>query len=249
MTSNQGPSRGMIIAGVVGALLLLGIVFVGGVIVTLMLLPARESAPPPPVVGVSTAPLSIGVQSTSGEPAPGGQGHLLIHEGSQQGRPEPPPEALASAQCSELPDGGQILADGVTGILNCGDTVIGHTRGGYRAFDTRFYEHHFCTPATTQHDGGDERIYRLRMPEGRFRAWVTLDTPCADLDLAVIKWDHPGLPGFDSVVDDCEMFPKDGSRREIVDVTSEGDSDWLVVVEGKGEEEGAFGLTVQCVPW
>jgi hypothetical protein len=177
------------------------------------------------------------------------EGHRLIDFGSQQGRPPAPVEGITRSQCSELTDGGAIDDYGVSGSIACGETLIGHTRGGASAFDTRFYEHHFCTPATTQHDGGDERVYRLHVPEGRLRPWVTLDTPCADLDLAVIKWSETRMPTVSSIVQDCEMFPKDGSRREVIDVTSDRESDWLIVVEGKGDEEGAFAITVQCVPW
>ena len=173
----------------------------------------------------------------------------LINPGSQQGRPDPPMEVITRSQCSEITDGGSVDAQGITGRIECGEQLVGHTRGGVQAFDTRFYEKHFCTPATTDHNGGDERIYRLSVPEGRLRPWVTLDTPCADLDLTVIKWSDRALPTKESSVADCEMFPKDGTTREIVDVTSDRATEWLIVVEGKGSEEGAFGLTVQCMPW
>lgn len=173
----------------------------------------------------------------------------LINQGSQQGRPDPPMEVISRSQCSEISEGGSVDAQGVTGRIECGEQLVGHTRGGVQQFDTRFYEANFCTPATTDHSGGDERIYRLSVPEGRLRPWVTLDTPCADLDLAVIKWSGSSLPTTGSTVNDCEMFPKDGSTREIVDVTSDRATEWLIVVEGKGSEEGAFGLTVQCMPW
>lgn len=173
----------------------------------------------------------------------------LINPGSQQGRPDPPVEVIGRSQCSEITDGGDVDDYGITGRIECGEQIVGHTRGGVRAFDTRFYEANFCTPATTDHSGGDERIYRLSVPDGRLRPWVTLDTPCADLDLAVIKWSGRELPTSGSSVNDCEMFPKGGRTREIVDVTSDRASEWLIVVEGKGDDEGAFGLTVQCMPW
>ncbi|MFT6818832.1 MAG: hypothetical protein ACJATT_002650 [Myxococcota bacterium] len=200
----------------------------------------REPQPLPAVGETRPAP--------GAEPQPG-NGHILIHQGSQQGRPTPPEEVIVRSQCSEVTDGGSLDSNGITGTIGCGEQLVGHTRGGVQAFDTRFYEHHFCTPATTNHDGGDERVYRMSIPEGRLRPWVTLDTPCADLDLTVIKWSGSGLPTFDSSVADCEMFPKDGTTREIVDVTSDRATEWLIVVEGKDAEEGAFGLTVQCMPW
>ena len=206
--------------------------------------PAPEPEPePPPLMRVGETRTVEGA-----EPHSGG-GHVLIHQGSQQGRPEAPDPVLVRSQCSEVEEGEAVDANGVTGTINCGEQLIGHTRGGVQAFDTRFYERHFCTPATTDHSGGDERIYRLSVPEGRLRPWVTLDTPCADLDLTVMKWSGTEMPTVDSTVADCEMFPKDGTTREIVDVTSDRATEWLIVVEGKDDEEGAFGLTVQCMPW
>lgn len=174
---------------------------------------------------------------------------LLIMPGTITG-PPPPAEGITRGQCGDLSDGGPVSGPGcISGVVECGQTIIGHTKGGVQRFDTRFYEKHFCTPGTTNHSGGDERVYHLRAPEGKKRLWVTLDTPCADLDLAVIKYSGGDCPTIDSVVPDCEMWPKPGSKREVVDVTSTGESDWLIVVEGKDDEEGAFAVTVQCVDW
>lgn len=174
---------------------------------------------------------------------------LLILPGTISG-PPPPAEGITRGQCGDLSDGGAVSGPGcVTAEIECGQTVIGHTKGGVQMFDTRFYEKFFCTPATTNHNGGDERVYHLVAPDGKKRLWVTLDTPCADLDLAVIKYGGSDCPNLDSVVPDCEMWPKSGSKREVVDLTSTGTSDWLIVVEGKDDEEGAFAVTVQCVDW
>jgi hypothetical protein len=175
----------------------------------------------------------------------------LILQGSQQGKPPPPAEGISRKQCGDLTDGGAAAGPGcATAEIECGQTIIGHTKGGGKMFNTRFYEKHFCTPATTNHNGGDERVYYARAPEGRKRLWFTLDSPCADLDLAVIKYEGGGeCPSIDSNIQDCEMWPKDGRKREIVDVTSTGASDWLAVIEGKDDFEGAFALTLQCVDW
>ena len=40
---------------------------------------------------------------------------------------------------------------------------------------------------TLGQEGRDERVYRLTMPEGEWRAWVTMYTPCADLSMAAIR--------------------------------------------------------------
>jgi hypothetical protein len=168
-------------------------------------------------------------------------------------KPPPPAEVIGRSDCKTITDGGKLYPDGwTTGTITCGETVIGHTRGGVKLFDTRFYEYHYCTPATTQHSGGDERVYRLQMPEGRLRAWVTLDTPCDDLDVAALKgkWKNP--PSTSSVHAQCEMGVEDRTKREtLLPLVQEAGKniEWLIIVEGKGDAEGAFALTVQCDEW
>jgi hypothetical protein len=192
--------------------------------------------------GGSSAPLTPGQTFKAKE-------KTLILSGKTTG-PPPPAEGITRRQCGDLSDGGPVAGPGcITAEIECGQTIIGHTRGGVEKFNTRFWEKHFCTPATTNHNGGDERVYYLRSPEGRKRLWVTMDSPCADLDLAVIKYAGGDCPDIDANIQDCEMWPKPGHKREVVDLTSTGEADWLVVVEGKDEEEGAFAITVQCVDW
>lgn len=180
------------------------------------------------------------------------QSRLLILPGKTHG-PPPPVPGITRAQCKDLTDGGPVKGpDCVTGEIKCGQTIIGATQGGLsdNHFSTRFYEKFFCTPATTHHDGGSERVYHFHAPPGKKRLWFTLDTPCTDLDMAVMRWDDTQkCPTLDSNVVDCDMWPKDGTKREVVDMTSTGESDWLVVVEGKDNNEGAFAVTAQCVDW
>jgi len=153
---------------------------------------------------------------------------------------------LSPNQCSELTEGGP--HDGcITGEIHCGETIVGHTRGGVNKFDTKFYEKKFCTPGTTHHSEGDERVYRFMAPDGDFTAKVYLDTPCADLDLAAIKWNGEGCPTVSDLVPNCEMWPKDGTAREKVYLTTQDPPQWLIVVESKDRgSEGSFALTVEC---
>lgn len=161
--------------------------------------------------------------------------------------PAPPEPGIYASQCDDIPDGGPIAGpDCIHGIINCNETVVGHTLGGVNQFTTQFYEKKFCTPATTDHDGGDERVYRLDVPDGDFTALVTLDSPCADLDLAGIKWNGDTCPDVGHAVHQCEMWPKPKGQREQVRLVSQRPTSWLIVVEGKGQEEGAFSLSVQC---
>jgi len=171
-----------------------------------------------------------------------------ILPGSISGPPVAEPGIYAS-QCDDLKDGGRVNGPGcITNTIACGDTLVGHTVGGVNRYNTRFYEAAFCTPATTNHDGGDERIYRLDMPEGDWTAVITLDSPCADLDVAAIRWDEDDCPKPNNIINQCEMWPNDKGTRETVRMVSQHETSWYVVVEGKDNEEGAFSLTVQCFP-
>lgn len=165
-------------------------------------------------------------------------------------RPPVPEYVVHREQCGDLEEGGPNNGpDCITDTIECGQTVIGHTIGGVQRFDSRFYEKQFCTPYTTNHDGGDERVYQLVMPEGDYKAFVYLDTPCADLDMAGIKWSDDTCPTTKHMVNQCEMWPDAyGRDREYMELVSQHGSTWLIVVEGKGEAEGAFALHVQCRP-
>ena len=162
--------------------------------------------------------------------------------------PDEPAIAATSENCGDLQDGGPVQGpDCVTAEVKCGQVVYGHTYGGTNTFTTKFYERWRCTPSMTNHDSGDERTYLLRMPEGEHHLDVWLDTPCADLDLAVMRMTpFTACPTLDTLVPTCDMWPKPGNKREKVELSVQGATDFLIVVEGKGNEEGAFALTIQC---
>lgn len=167
-------------------------------------------------------------------------------------RAEPSANAGVSRdQCDDLQDGGPMSGpDCITGEISCGETVIGHTAGGWdkNTFTKRMYEKDFCTPAFHDYDQGDERVYRLTVPEGDHRAFVTLDSPCADLDLGAFKFRGDVCPTQSSLVSRCEMKPKPKGQQEVVELVSRHQTQWFIVVEGKAQEAGLFSLTVQCRP-
>ncbi|HHO52467.1 MAG TPA: hypothetical protein ENK18_16755 [Deltaproteobacteria bacterium] len=166
------------------------------------------------------------------------------------GGPPPPEAGVLPSQCDDLDDGGPVNGPScITDRISCGDTIIGHTKGGVQLYDTRFWEKKFCWPATVQHDGGDERVYRLDMPRGEWRAFVWLDTPCADLDMMAIKFNDDRCPTIDHSLPRCEAMLKKGARnRERIELVHQGEATWYIVVEGRDDEEGAFALHVQCRP-
>lgn len=139
------------------------------------------------------------------------------------GEPAPP---ISASNCSDEMEPPALSGpDCITAQIRCGETVIGTTKGGGSWFDTRFYEKKYCTPATTRHDVGHERVYALTLPAGDRRATVWLDTPCADLDLAAMRvTDHNSCPTIDHNVTQCEMWPKSGTARERVEMASQDET-------------------------
>lgn len=191
--------------------------------------------------GGSDAAVAVGAHTT---PAP----RQLVAPGTSTALPMPP-VAVDASQCKDLTDGGELkVNDYITDVIKCGQTIVGHTRGGSNNFNTRFWEKHTCWPATEQHDGGDERVYKF-VAEGKGRAYFTLDTPCADLDMMGILWSGSKAPTIDSDVRDCEGKIHPGTRRERIELPTLEGHEYLIVVEGKGSEEGLFALTAQCGPW
>lgn len=162
--------------------------------------------------------------------------------------PAPPDPAMTSSQCDDMTDGGRSMGpDCATDVIGCGQTIRGHTRGGVNKYDTDFHEQFQCWPATRNKDSGDERVYRLDLPE-ETRAYVTLDTPCADLDLTAIKLTSNECPKTNSMIRQCVSDPENGTTREVFQFEWGKPSTWWLVVEGNGEgQEGAFALHVQCI--
>lgn len=170
------------------------------------------------------------------------------------GGPPLPESPIHPDQCDDIQDGGPLGGKEpcVTAEIHCDEMIIGHTVGGVDEYDSEFYEEKFCWPKLLNHDSGDERVYKLVMPPGEWRAWATLHTPCADLDVMAMRYDKDICPDWESTIHQCEMNPKTSTRTERIEMTSQTRPDrnaiWYIVVEGKGDEEGPFSLHVQCHP-
>ncbi|MEZ4239439.1 MAG: hypothetical protein R3F59_25435 [Myxococcota bacterium] len=165
-----------------------------------------------------------------------------------QPAPKGPPEVVTADNCDDLEDGGPVAGpECVTATVECGQKVIGHTKGGTNVFDEQLYQSLQCTPAFYNYHEGGERAYLLELPAGDMHVDVWLDTPCVDLDLAAFRL-PAGVtcPTADSPIEQCDMWPDPGTQRDHVRLVSQGGSRWLVVVEGKDGADGLFGLTFDC---
>lgn len=168
-----------------------------------------------------------------------------------------PAPGLSATQCGDLSDGGPVKGPNcITGEIKCGETILGHTRGGSNNFKTEWYDNYFCWPETRNHDGGDERIYRFDPKANGItkKFWVNLwfDTPCEQhLDVTMfMSPDEDVCPA--STVQNCEMqnpFKKGNKvrrhHRTLINAY-EGPEVWYILIEGADEAEGAFSLTLNC---
>ncbi len=198
--------------------------------------------------GGSTGPVELGPRPAD----PGSGASKLIRQVASGGGPAP---GITLAQCGDLTDGGPVHGpDCVTAEIQCGQTIVGHTRGGVNLYNTRFYERNTCWPGTRNHNGGDERVYmfvadkspRFQSGEERQRISVYFDTPCADLTLTWMQHNRVGqCPSADGSVPRCDsMNPFNRKRRENITV-DKGEVIYFLV-EGGDDAEGAFSISLEC---
>jgi len=168
-----------------------------------------------------------------------------------------PPPGLTADQCQDVPQGGALAGpDCVTRDIACGQTLVDHTRGGVNRYDTRFYERNACWPATRDHSGGDERVYRFiaddtprfQAGEQRQRVTVYFDSPCADLTFTKMLGQSPdACPDAPArLCDSANPFYREAGSRNIVNLTVDRGEVYYFVVEGADDAEGAFAITLEC---
>jgi len=192
--------------------------------------------------GGSDTKIEIGKKVTQ----PGGIIPAVVDQG--------PAPGITWSQCNDITDGGPVNGpDCVTADISCGETVVGHTKGGVKYYNTKYYEKKYCWPATTNRSGGDERIYRFVVDRSninhRFNMRVTFDTPCAELDIALME-SHDNArecPTINSRVQVCDVLNRKGKSRVTYKQTVDPGEIWYFLVEGRDSEEGAFSFTLECL--
>jgi hypothetical protein len=220
---------------------------------------AQQPVPPQPVVQPTPDGVVVddpnGVATAPPEPPPVREvdQDWLMKPESHVSAPEWPISLVEPGMCGDVTDGGPVSEDGcITDELRCGDNIVGHTVGGIDRYDTEFYEQKHCWPATVKHDEGNERVYRLKMPPGEWRAWVSLYAPCADLNVAAIRKDDDTCPTMEDKIKVCEMSVKKTRVADRIELTTQTPSTvepiWYVVVEGREKNDGLYSLHVQCAP-
>ncbi len=150
------------------------------------------------------------------------------------------------ALCSENPPTTPPGDTCVTSAIACGQTIEATPAGGDSDWTGADYTAAFCFPNLDRHDyAGPERIYALDVPANT-TATVTLEAPCADMDLAVVRWEQDTCPGDADPLTTCEGSDAEGDDQ--VSVSWDRDTRWLVVVDAKNaaDEEANFRVSVAC---
>jgi len=133
----------------------------------------------------------------------------------------------------------------VTATIACGDTIQGTTVGGSRHFNGDRYVHSYCFPTTEDSHAGTERVYAFRLETDQ-RATFELDSPCADLDLAVLRWeDADHCPGSTVGISECEGQNRGGGGT--AKIWNNRPARYLVIVDGSDPQGANFELSATCV--
>lgn len=144
-------------------------------------------------------------------------------------------------QLSTDPPGGP---DCVTGVLACGDSIEGTTRGGSNQIEAEVYEDSYCFVPFENYDG-PERAYELELPEYTY-ATIYYSFPCQDMAIAAFRWSSnecPTLGGETTFVCEGDGLGRSGS----VEISYElEDKRFLVVVDAPSGTEAPFALRVEC---
>lgn len=138
--------------------------------------------------------------------------------------------------------------DCVTDTIGCSQERVDTLVGGDSDFGAEEYEAWYCTYTGGDPWSGSERVYAFAHP-GTGNVTFTLDSPCAEMDLAVVRWgywatDRQCPTGASTLVSECEM--DDGGGGGSVTVWNNEPADYLVIVDGVDGAQDNFALSVSC---
>jgi len=173
--------------------------------------------------------------STEDEEAPT---ELPLSPSSQASAPPPGPELDCEADVPSLSSTGCAISE-----IGCGSIVTARIGSGSSRFSDDFYLSKHCGVYQNGYDAPDA-VYALELPANK-RAVVFLESPCADLHLASVKWgDSQSCPTTQHNTGPCEMDQH--SETPMVVITSIRPERNLVIVDGVGGADGVYRLSVQC---
>ena len=149
--------------------------------------------------------------------------------------------------CALRPPAPVPLDECMTGEISCGDTLVATTMRGsdYFNFDDH-YASWFCTPFPEGDYDGVERVYSFTHPGGGTYVSIDLESPCAELDLIVLKypWERNECPTDGALIYECEWEDETGDDSLLLYDSSE--AHYYIIVEARNNDEAVFQLSVTC---
>lgn len=130
-----------------------------------------------------------------------------------------------------------------SGALSCGDTVYASNLGAPSALDGSNYSSFWaCQVVGFGSYLGPERMFEFRHP-GTGDVRVALSSPCADLDLFVMRWED-GCVRDDYPVNECEGAVGGGGGS--ITIWNNEPSRYLIVVDGPEGQTDNYAVSLSC---
>ncbi len=149
--------------------------------------------------------------------------------------------------CEQTISTGAPTQDCVTTSLSCDTRKVDTLKRGQAEYGATEYTAWYCGWTSGDPWSGRERVYSFRHP-GTGTVKFTLDSPCADMDLIVVRWGYFASDGIcpsaaTTLISECEMT---SSSRDYVSIYASTPSDYLVIVDGGEDAEENFSLEIDC---
>jgi hypothetical protein len=133
--------------------------------------------------------------------------------------------------------------DCVTREISCGESFEATIEGGTSVMTGDAYQSWYCEVVGSSSYAGTERVYEFYHP-GTGNATISLDSPCANLDLFAAYWTSDSCPTAENSILECEGSIDSGD--DSITIWNNEERRYLVVVDGPYGDEEAFGLSVSC---
>ncbi len=133
--------------------------------------------------------------------------------------------------------------DCVTDTVDCSSDFASTTKGGSSAMKGEDYVSWYCEVVSDDSYSGSERVYSFLHP-GTGWATFSLEAPCEELDLFVVRWGDDSCPTSAYSILECEGSKDSGD--DTVEVWNNEEAEYLVVVDGPEGDETPFGLSISC---
>lgn len=156
----------------------------------------------------------------------------------------------SDVDCAKPPKPKPPIDECVSKEIECGQVLLDTTEGGTEILDAEGYQDWFCGTDVFYSDyDSPERIYNFEHP-GDGSVTISLDTPCANLDLFAVMWvswaeDGVCLQNGSAGIYSCEHDTDNHDTAEIT-IWDNQVRNYFVIVDAPEPEEEPFQLTVTC---